>query len=250
MKRFLLIVLVCILNSNITKSQEVTFIKVTYSKELYSRIDTSKSNEYKVQINNLNSLVIKNSKELEYQLVIDNYHSIFKGMESKMDNKENEFKGIARKIGGTNGQFYVNKKDSIFYNKKHFGGEDFKIKIDIKKWEITNEFKFIRNFKCYKAVSQDFVSNSEGVFKFNIIAWFCPELPSFFGPAGYFGLPGLILELDNGKTILKAKEIKISKTLEEEIKPFKKGLEISQKEFDEFLEKKAFERYGKYQSKN
>ena len=118
-------------------------------------------------------------------------------------------------------------------------GEDFLIKIEVKKWKVTSEFKFISNFKCYKATSEDIVSNHKGVFKSKVIAWFCPELPNFFGPAGYFGLPGLILELDNSKMNLRATKIHFSKSKKNDIKPLKKGIKLTEKEFDKLMEEKA-----------
>ena len=248
MNRFLttLILFTVFFRANYSFSQETAFFKVTYTKELYSKLDSSKSNYHKRQINNLNFLLNKNSKKVEYHLIIENYHSIFYSEILKMNNDSQGFQKLTSQIGGTRGKFYINKKDSIFYNKKHFGGDDFKIKLNIKKWKITNEFKFIRNFKSYKAISEDVILNPNGKFKFKVIAWFCPDLPSFFGPANYFGLPGLILELDNGKSILQVKEIRKSKSLKEKVILFKKGIELSQKEYNDLVKKKANEKYGKF----
>ncbi len=72
------------------------------------------------------------------------------------------------------------------------------------KWDITSESKKIGNFKCYKATQEitniSSQKNADGnvrIFKRTLIAWFSPEIPYPFGPAGYGGLPGLILELQD-----------------------------------------------------
>lgn len=226
-------------------SQGEVFFKITYAKEIFSKLDTSKVKSFKQEINGLNSVIEKYSKQISYQLIINNHHSLFIQNEFNMDNSDYSFKKMAGYIGGTNGKFYVNKKDNIYVNENHFGGEIFLIEIKVKKWKITNEFKFIKNFKCYKAISEDIVSNPVGVFKSKVIAWFCPELPSYFGPAGYFGLPGLILELNNGKINLSVTKIKMYKQEKEKIIPLNNGIKLTQKEFDNYLKKIAKEKFGK-----
>jgi GLPGLI family protein len=64
-------------------------------------------------------------------------------------------------------------------------------------WEISKEKKVIGNYVCYKAITKKVTINSKGSFTRDIIAWFTTELPFYFGPKGYGGLPGLILELDD-----------------------------------------------------
>jgi GLPGLI family protein len=226
-------------------SQEGKFLKITYDKKILSKIDTTKVSSYKNEISNLNLALARYSKEVSYQLIINNHHSLFIQNEINMDNSDYGLKKMAGYIGGTNGKFYVNIKDSIYLNKSHFAGENFLIEIEVKKWKVTNEFKIINKFKCYKAISEDIVSNPVGIFKSKVTAWFCPELPSYFGPAGYFGLPGLILELDNGKIKLRATKIELAKLQKEKVKPLKNGIKITKKGFDEFIKKKAKETFGK-----
>lgn len=242
MKLFLsfILLLAFISKSENVSSQKSKFLKITYVKDYRSKLDTTKAKSYKKEMSKLNSLIAKYSKEVSYQLIIAEQHSLFGQNESKMDKSDyGRLKELAGSIGGTKGKFYVNKKKDTYLNKIHFWGEDFLIKIEVKKWKITNEFKLISDFKCYKAISEDIVTNHKGIFKSKVVAWFCPELPSFFGPAGYFGLPGLILELDNGKMNLRATKIHFSKSKKENIKPFKKGIILTEKEFDKLMEKKA-----------
>lgn len=54
-------------------------------------------------------------------------------------------------------------------------------------WKITDEKEDIMGFECRKAVSGD-----------TAIAWFTEDIPYPDGPSKSFGLPGLILRLDDG----------------------------------------------------
>lgn len=96
------------------------------------------------------------------------------------------------------GPYYVDLKNKeILQEKEAFGKnylveEDFSIKF---KWSISSESKKIGNYKVYKATTVEVVENSKGTFESEVIAWFAPDIPFGFGPIGYGGLPGLILEL-------------------------------------------------------
>jgi GLPGLI family protein len=65
--------------------------------------------------------------------------------------------------------------------------------IRMNNWELVNETKKIDNYTCYKAIHKRFVQNSQ-TYRVSV-AWYTPEIPVPYGPAGFGGLPGLILEL-------------------------------------------------------
>lgn len=70
-------------------------------------------------------------------------------------------------------------------------------------WKLINETKTILGYTCYKATH-----NREGGNPVIVTAWYCPEIPYQFGPKGYAGLPGLILEIVlGGKTAFTAETI-------------------------------------------
>ncbi|UPT69289.1 MAG: GLPGLI family protein [Flavobacterium sp. JAD_PAG50586_2] len=64
-------------------------------------------------------------------------------------------------------------------------------------WELINEQKTIEGILCYKAVMNDVVINPISLKSttFLVTAWYAPTLPFSCGPLNYFGLPGLILEV-------------------------------------------------------
>jgi len=74
-----------------------------------------------------------------------------------------------------------------------------------------------------------------------ITAWYCPEIPINQGPENYWGLPGLILEVSDGKTIILCSKIVMNSKDKVEIKPVAKGKEVSQTEYNEIIKKKKEE---------
>lgn len=79
---------------------------------------------------------------------------------------------------------------NTFINKEFF----VKIPVDKYSWVITDESKIIDGYQCYKATGIHEVNDFRGKKNYTINAWFCPTLPFNYGPAEFFGLPGLIFE--------------------------------------------------------
>ncbi|MUP46490.1 GLPGLI family protein [Gramella sp. BOM4] len=63
-------------------------------------------------------------------------------------------------------------------------------------WNVTQQMKRIGKYVVYKATTTEIIENSKGKFENKITAWFAPEIPYSYGPMGYGGLPGLILQLE------------------------------------------------------
>jgi GLPGLI family protein len=74
-----------------------------------------------------------------------------------------------------------------------------------------------------------------------ITAWYTPEIPVSQGPEGYWGLPGLILEVNDGKTIILCSKVVLNPKEKTEIKAPSKGKVVNQKEYDETVIKKMEE---------
>ncbi len=94
------------------------------------------------------------------------------------------------KIGDEEGEpQFTDFKDSLTYTKFFAGGLGWfvlKEKMDIIKWDISNEQKKIKDYLCILATTE-----FEGR-KYK--AWFTPDIPAQYGPYRLRGLPGLILE--------------------------------------------------------
>ena len=97
------------------------------------------------------------------------------------------------------------------------------------KWKIHNEIKEIAGYLCMKAETRDTIKNQK------VYAWFTDAIPVSAGPEGYYGLPGMILELDynDGAGIITATKIQFEDTAPKLELPKKmKGKNISREEFN------------------
>ncbi|MCW1148136.1 GLPGLI family protein [Flavobacterium lacisediminis] len=182
---------------------------------------------------------------------------------------------------GGGGTHYKNAKDKQYVVDKEFFGKEFLIKDSLPKyeWKLEGESKQIGNYTCFKATAVVKVSESDfRNFRFRnnnkakeeekkaetvkdttkakktnftddwempkenvITAWYCPEIPVNQGPENYWGLPGLILEVNDGKTVILCSKLVLNSKEKVEIKPVSKGKEVTQKEFDEIVKKKMEE---------
>ena len=74
-----------------------------------------------------------------------------------------------------------------------------------------------------------------------VTAWYCPEIPVNQGPDEYWGLPGLIMEVNDGKTIIMCSKLILNVKEKIEIKAPTGGDKVSQKEYDDIMMKKMKE---------
>ncbi len=147
--------------------------------------------------------------------------------------------------------FTISKKNITLRNNNNslaFKEDEFIILDSLQtKWNITSESKKIENFICYKATQEITIINgtkntdrSAKILKKTLTAWFSPEIPYSFGPAGYGGLPGLIIELQDENKVFGLQKLE---ALPENTKinlPIK-GKEISSTEYNLMLKVKTTE---------
>jgi GLPGLI family protein len=163
------------------------------------------------------------------------------------DNK----KSIFRYDGGLSGEgrnkspkIYFREKDSL-YSLRPENDMDFGKIIIIEdrntNWVLSNETKVIDGYECYKATSELVRKNGDKVFRFPIIAWYCPKIPFPFGPLGYGGLPGIIIELQERNVVYGVQKINFNLEKMNPIQKPTEGERISQEE----LNKKISEMYKK-----
>lgn len=223
---------------------------------------------------------MKKMFEKTFILNFDKSASIYKE-EEKLDapGEQGGRRMMASMMGG-GGTHYKNVKDKQFIVDREFFGKEFLIKDSLPKydWKMEGESKQIGNYTCFKATAVVKVNESDfRNFRFRnrdkketeaktetvkdttkanktnftedwempkentLTAWYCPEIPVNQGPENYWGLPGLILEVNDGKTVMLCTKIVMNTKDKVEIKPVTKGKEVTQTEYNDIVKKKMEE---------
>ncbi len=97
--------------------------------------------------------------------------------------------------------------------------------------------------------SEDPMSEIEVPDEIIVIAWYTPQIPVNNGPGEYGGLPGLILEVSAGKTIMLCTKIVLNPEEKETIKKPSKGKEVSRAEYNLIVKEKTAEMREMYRGR-
>lgn len=188
--------------------------------------------------------------------------------------------------GGMMGSFtagaqYKNVKDQQLIQDQEFFGKQFLIKDSIPKleWKMESESKQIGQYLCFKATavkkvddmdfsnmrrrnrdneqrqgekskdtakSTNLMDEIEVPKEILVTAWYTPQIPVNQGPGEYWGLPGLILEVNSGRTTILCSKIEINPTDKTEIKAPSKGKVVTKKEYEDIVKEKMEEMQEMY----
>jgi hypothetical protein len=107
------------------------------------------------------------------------------------------------------GNYYADLAKNVVYNElpeSVYGGIVVKYNISDLKWNITDETREINGYKAIKATANYKSQKKNGKQKYKeVVAWFSEEIPLRVAPLGYYGLPGLVVQLKvNGGTFILA----------------------------------------------
>lgn len=223
--------------------------------------------------------------EKTYVLTFNKSESIFKE-EEKLE-APGQGGGWGRMMGNSfsPGKQYKNVKSNEWFEERDFFGKQFLIKEPLKKldWKLGSETKQIGNYTCYKATAikevdemdwrsmrrkrsrpedvkkDSLVKDSTGIGEdsmevetpktIEVTAWYTPQIPVSQGPANYWGLPGLILEVSADRTSVLCTKIVMNPGEKEEIEAPTKGKEVTTKEYTEIVKKKMEEMREMYRGR-
>lgn len=166
---------------------------------------------------------IKNMSNVSFQLMFNNEASIYKKVEM-MNSEYNSEINITAIVSGGNDVYYFENKEQLMLRQTESFGEQFLITCKGNDWKIGQDKKYIGNYLCYKATIIDEKGNE-------IVSWFTTEIPVSFGPKKYYGLPGLILELNVSGLTIKAVSITLNPKNKINIKKLRGGQKITEEEF-------------------
>jgi GLPGLI family protein len=84
-------------------------------------------------------------------------------------------------------------------------GECFLIENNLPKWNLKQETKKTQGFLCYRAIIRNSRTN-----KITLEAWYTPKRPYQYGVMNYYGLPGVILEINRNTFTITATKIELN----------------------------------------
>lgn len=163
----------------------------------------------------------------------------------------------------SDGKSYIDAKAKTKIVEDEIFGKEFLIVDALVKpeWKLVDETKKIGDYTCYKAEVvipvtekqksdyKDFLKKQENktsLFPMQepkdkvVTAWYTPEIPVSLGPKNYWGLPGLILEVNEGDLIMLCSKVTLSNKEVAEIKKPNTGKKVTQAQFD-VLEKEKID---------
>ncbi len=210
---------------------------------------------------------MKSFLEKEYTLIFSKSESIYKEEEKlEAPGSGGGRRGFGASLSG--GPKYKNVQTKEVIQDQEFFGKQFLIKDELKdlKWTMGTETKQIGQYTCFKATatvvpsgldissfrgprgrnddkSKDSTNSKEPVEPktIEVVAWYTPQIPVNQGPDDYWGLPGLILEVNADRTTILCTKIVLNPTEKETIEKPKKGEEVTQTEYTEITTKKLEE---------
>lgn len=220
---------------------------------------------------------MKDMFEKSYVLTFDRESSIYKEEEILEAPGQRGFGMWGSSFSA--GPQYKNIKTQQFLQDQEFFGRQFLITDPLKKldWKMGTETKQIGQYVCMKATATKTVDemdwrsmrrrkSSKEITKdstatkaitddietpktIEVTAWYTPQIPVSQGPGEYWGLPGLILEVNADKTTILCSRIVINPNEKEEIIAPSKGKEISRVDYNATVKQKMQEMREMYRGR-
>ena len=82
-----------------------------------------------------------------------------------------------------------------------------------------------------------------------VTAWFTPEIPVSHGPGPYWGLPGLILEVSDERTVILCSKLILNPEEKVTLSAPSKGKEVTQAEYAKIMEEKMGEMSERFRAR-
>ena len=230
---------------------------------------------------------MKGMFEKTYVLTFDKSSAMY-AEEEKLEAPSTGRGGMSFGGFGGSGKLYKNVKDQNYTRETEMFGKVFLIKDELAKleWKMGTESKKIGNYTAYKATAikpidstsfealrnrrqkqrekedaekgvkkdstenKSFFAGSSELKEIEITAWFTPQIPISQGPGEYWGLPGLILEVSAGNTVILCTKIVMNAEEKEIILAPSKGKEVSQLEYNKIMMDKMEEMSEQFRGNN
>jgi GLPGLI family protein len=196
---------------------------------------------------------LKKQFQREYTLNFNTDESLYTEVEKLEQPAPASTGGVNIVIAGNTDVLYRNLKKDAYVRETEIMGKEFLIKDKPEKldWNLEKESKNIGEYTCFKATYTEEVTDRTwdsatdslvSTTKTRITtAWYTLDIPVQHGPSDFWGLPGLILEINDGEQTILCSKIVLNPEKQVVIEAPKQGKVVTQAEYDEIQEKKMKE---------
>jgi len=205
--------------------------------------------------------MLRKQFQKEYTLTFNRNESIYEEVASlDAPSPKASAGGISIVVSGGNDILYRNLKENRFARQTEIMSKQFLVSDTLPKqeWTFEKETRNIGNYTCLKAtrtreVNETIMSSEtdslvEATKLITTTAWYTLDVPVSHGPGEFYGLPGLVLQVEDGDLTILCSKIVLNPEDGIAIEIPKKGKEVTQSEFDEIQEKKQAEMMERFQS--
>ena len=212
-------------------------------------LDSTMSSEEQAMIQKM----MQDQMNNDFELTFDKNQSYFKKLEKLA--APSQASGVQVMVMTSGGEeLYKNIAEQRYSSEQDLFGKVFLVKDSLETfdWKLGSETKKIGEYTCYKAT---YTRMSQGSFTIDgegnktegkpteivTTVWYAPEIPVSNGPEQYWGLPGLIMEVNERNRVLICVKVVLNSAEPIVIAEPTKGKVVSSEEFDELMEDKMLE---------
>ena len=174
-------------------------------------------------------------------------HKDTEDQEKEITSDDGSFKMVF-KMDAPEEILYTNLSTKEQYRQTGFMGKTFLVEstVEKSKWKLTGEKIKYLGYVCQKAERTEYIAREDK--ERMIVAWFTSEIPTPIGPSGYNNLPGAVLmvNIDNGKTEIKATDVQLGDIADAALERPTKGKKVTEEEFDQIVDQKTKELEEEY----
>lgn len=264
MKQIIIIILVITLSNSLLAQGFQGIATYKTKRKLDVKLDSTQMNS---DMHQRMIAMLKKRFEKTYLLTFNKEASLYKE-EGALEAPQTGGMRVMMVSTDESGVLYKNIKENRFASQNEVFGKIFLVQDKLEKldWQLEKEVKNIGNYTCHKAtlkrnieiVGAGISSNGDNDFdeeiekepqmkEITITAWYTTQIPINSGPEKYYGLPGLILEVNNGEETMVCSKIVLNPDKKIVIKEPIKGKEVSQNDFDIIVDKKMKQEREKYE---
>jgi len=227
----------------------------TYQTQRHIEMQMDSSSGFTDEMQKTIQAQLKKQFQREYKLVFNTNESIYKEDENLDKPQAPSSGGFEIRVSGNTDILYKNTRDKKYIRQSELLGKQFLIKDSLSKpeWKLEKETKNIGQYNCFKATlteeieDRSFTSvNGEGGEEVKMVtrvttAWYTLDIPVSHGPDDFWGLPGLILEINDGRTAMMCTQVVLNPKEKVDIIAPSKGKEVDEDTYAKIAEEKSKE---------